>query len=100
MAKSSGSKVKAEGSGKKPVTFSLKAEGAKSVVVTGCFCDWHLTTHKLKKNAEGIWQKTLQLEPGRYEYRFIVDGEWADDPACTERVPNSFGSQNCVLDVT
>jgi len=37
--------------------------------------------------------------PGRYEYRFVVDGQWRDDPACTERVPNGFGSENCVLRV-
>jgi hypothetical protein len=28
-----------------------------------------------------------------------VDGEWRDDPNCTERVPNPFGSENCVLHV-
>jgi hypothetical protein len=33
---------------------------------------------------------------GTYHYRFRVDGEWRDDPACTLRVGNPFGSQDAV----
>jgi hypothetical protein len=37
------------------------------------------------------------IEPGRHEYRFIVDGQWTDDPLCSAFVSNPFGSLNCVL---
>ena len=46
---------------------------------------------------DGKWAKELALRPGRYEYRFVVDGEWVDDPAATELIPNLFGTANAVL---
>jgi RNA polymerase-binding transcription factor DksA len=75
----------------------LDAPNARAVVVTGSFCGWAPEGFALKRNRQGIWQGILLLPPGRYEYRFLVDGEWQDDPACPERVPNPFGSENCVL---
>jgi RNA polymerase-binding transcription factor DksA len=69
------------------------------VAVTGDFNAWDLEGRPLKRGRDGVWEVTLLLAPGRYEYRFLVDGQWADDPACAERVPNGFGSDNCVLRV-
>jgi hypothetical protein len=40
------------------------------------------------------------LEPGTYHYRFLVDGQWRDDPECTLRVDNPYGSNNAVRQVT
>jgi 1,4-alpha-glucan branching enzyme len=82
---------------KKHHTVSLAAPEARSVVVTGSFCDWSSTGHPLKHAGNGVWTANLGLPPGRYEYRFVVDGEWRDDPGCTERVPNPFGSTNGVF---
>ena len=84
---------------KKRVVFTLEAPEARQVHVTGTFCDWHPGIHALKKGRRGRWRKTLSLPPGRYEYRFLVDGKWCDDPSCIERVPNPFGTENCVLRV-
>ncbi|MBI3858582.1 MAG: hypothetical protein HY293_23090, partial [Planctomycetes bacterium] len=42
----------------------------------------------------------LDLPPGEYEYRLIVDGVWRDHPGAAKRVPNPFGTENCVLVVT
>ena len=69
------------------------------VRVTGSFCDWESNSVALKKDRKGNWKTKLELIPGRYEYRFLVDGEWRDDPNCSERSPNGFGSDNCVLTV-
>jgi hypothetical protein len=51
------------------------------------------------KRAEGngMWKKTLCLEPGVYEYRFVVDGIWHDDAGSVEGWTNEFGSFNCVI---
>lgn len=46
---------------------------------------------------DGKWAKELALPPGRYEYRFVVDGQWVDDPAAKESVPNPVGGFNAVL---
>lgn len=87
------------GNNKRNVTFSLDAPLAHSVVVTGSFCNWQTESIPLQRNRKGIWQTTIPLSPGRYEYRFLVDGHWEDDPECEERVSNPFGSRNCVLHV-
>jgi 1,4-alpha-glucan branching enzyme len=73
---------------------------AKQVFITGSFCDWEPTRHALKKNKEGIWETTLPLMPGSYEYRYLVDGIWHNDPQCEECVPNPFGGNNCVVHVS
>jgi 1,4-alpha-glucan branching enzyme len=39
-----------------------------------------------------VWTKILQLPPGTYEYRYVVDGEWREDPENPEIVFNSVGS--------
>lgn len=80
-------------------TIKLDSPGATSVVVTGSFCRWAPEGRPLKRDAHGVWKVHLALPPGEYEYRFLVDDRWENDPACTERVPNPFGSENCVLRV-
>jgi 1,4-alpha-glucan branching enzyme len=84
---------------KQKVTFSLKAPFAQSVLVAGDFTDWQEAALALKKGKDGAWSKTLTLAPGRYEYRFLVDGEWCDDPKASERQVNPFGGENCVLTI-
>jgi 1,4-alpha-glucan branching enzyme len=81
------------------VVFALYAPDAADVLVAGSFCDWSLRSVRLKRDRTGTWKATVPLSPGRYEYRFIVDGEWRDDPNCPDRAANPFGTQNCVLDV-
>ncbi|MGK2906986.1 MAG: hypothetical protein ACSLFH_11655 [Desulfuromonadales bacterium] len=51
----------------------------------------------MKKSLKGLWKKTLTLPPGRYEYRFLLDGRWENDPAQTQVVPNGFGSHNNLI---
>ncbi len=46
---------------------------------------------------DGIWKALLHLEPGEYEYRFIVDGVWIKDPANVDSVLNEFGQENSLL---
>jgi hypothetical protein len=78
-----------------PLRFALPS--ATQVFVTGTFDDWSRTATPLSRNADGVWQATLLLSPGRYEFRLVVDGEWADAPGAEETVENEFGSRNAVL---
>ena len=84
---------------KKRVGFSLNAPDAASVLLAGSFCDWELGAVVLKRQKGGIWKTTLSLEPGTYRYRFIVDGQWYNDPACARKEPNPFGSEDCLVEV-
>lgn len=86
----------AEGPRARRCKFVLDAPHAGAVAVAGSFNDWSPDVCPLKRGKDGAWQATLLLPPGRYEYRFVVDGQWRDDPACDERVPNGHGSENCV----
>jgi 1,4-alpha-glucan branching enzyme len=75
------------------VTFSLNAPGAQEVFVTGDFNGWKQKAHPMKRSADGIWKKIVMLPPGRYEYRYLVDEAWSNDPT-GQICPNCFGSDN------
>ncbi len=47
-----------------------------------------------------VWTKILQLPPGIYQYRYVVDGEWREDPDNPEVVTNDVGGRSSVLTVT
>ena len=78
---------------KKRVYFRMEAPGADDVRVLGNFNDW--SGRPLKKQKDGVWKTWTMLEPGVYEYRYQVDGDWAK-PTEAEVVENPFGGQNCV----
>jgi len=83
----------------KKQSFSVLAPGATSVLLAGDFTHWEKEPISMRKNGQDVWHAELQLKPGTYHYRFVVDGQWQDDPECTLRVPNPFGGQNMVRDV-
>ena len=79
--------------------FEFYAPEAKKVAIAGGFNNWSPENSPLKKEANGKWRTALKLKPGRYEYRFWVDGNWENDQRSTECVPNAFGTWNCVIEV-
>jgi 1,4-alpha-glucan branching enzyme len=83
----------------KPVEFTLHRPQARSVAVAGSFNDWDVNRTPMSPSPRGTWKASVWLPAGRYEYRFIVDGEWMSDPAARESVPNTFGSTNSVIEV-
>jgi 1,4-alpha-glucan branching enzyme len=83
----------------RPQTFSLLAPEASSVQLVGEFTDWQERPIEMRKATSGVWQVTVNLESGPHYYRFLVDGDWRDDPGCTVHAPNDFGSQNMVRTV-
>ncbi|MDD3345458.1 MAG: glycogen-binding domain-containing protein [Candidatus Omnitrophica bacterium] len=85
--------------GKKITEFKLYAPGAKKVVLAGSFNKWDNSKLAAKKDSKGNWSVKVGLKPGRYEYKFVVDGEWMNDPQCTSCVANSLGTHNCVTEV-
>jgi len=81
---------------KSKTTFEIQAPDAQSVYLAGEFTGWEADAIKLKKGRNGSWKTTVPLPAGCHQYRFMVDGEWRDDPAATERIVNAFGTTNCV----
>jgi len=80
----------------KKVQFEFSAPEACEVFLAGEFNNWDGRANPLKKDKNGMWKLTLPLMPGRYEYRFLTDGNWENDRSCSGCVSNSFGSLNCV----
>ena len=81
------------------VPFTARAKGANEVIVTGEFTKWSPEGIRLRKGPHDEWRTVLELEPGEYQYRLVVDGIWQDDPQAQKRVPNPFGGHNAVLRV-
>ncbi|MDH3393137.1 MAG: isoamylase early set domain-containing protein [Desulfobulbaceae bacterium] len=79
--------------------FSLIAPEAKEVFLVGEFNDWNGDGFKMRRYKNGVFKKKTKLQPGKYEYRFVVDGEWWNDPNNPNRRANSFGSENSVMDI-
>jgi 1,4-alpha-glucan branching enzyme len=97
MAKKSSKEV---GNGQdKTQGFAIRAPEAISVQLVGDFTHWQEKPISLKKDSGGIWRTSVPLPPGTHHYRFLVDGEWRDDPECELRVPNPFGSQDMMRKV-
>ncbi len=80
-------------------TFRFSAPTALSVLLAGDFTHWQRQAIPMRKGPDGVWTATVALAPGKHSYRFIVDSEWRDDPECSLRVPNPFGSHNMVRQV-
>jgi 1,4-alpha-glucan branching enzyme len=85
---------------KKKETFSFSAPDALSVSLVGDFTNWKKQPISMKKDGTGIWKASVSLDPGTYHYRFLVNGEWRDDPECTLRVPNPYGGEDAVRSVS
>ena len=81
-------------SGRRRVIFSLESPDAKEVILMGDFNQWNPKKHPMKKNKNGVWNKTTMLFPGTYEYRFLVDGKWKNDPNNNQTRTNRFGTNN------
>lgn len=82
------------------VDFEYYAPQSKKVQLAGSFNGWKPAETPLKKERDGKWKLSLNLPPGRYEYRYFVDGDWQNDQRPVECVPNAFGSWNCVVEVS
>ena len=79
--------------------FTLMAPEASEAYLVGDFNNWENGSHKMRKFKSGLHKKSLKLKPGRYEYRFVVDGNWWTDPANENRCPNAFGEENSVIEI-
>jgi len=83
----------------KKVTFKISAPDAKDVRLAGNFNSWDASSANLKKSRNGIWKRELALKSGRYEYKYLVDGQWQRDPLNNLFVANIFGSENSVIEL-
>ena len=79
------------------VHFEYEDAVAHKVCIAGNFNDWHPSVSEMLEMGPGKWVKDLELPPGTYEYRFVVDGNWVTDHRCAHTVPNAFGELNSLF---
>jgi 1,4-alpha-glucan branching enzyme len=84
---------------RRKITFSLDSSGAKEVYLMGEFNNWSPKKHPMKAVGKGTWTKAVMLFPGTHEYKFLVDGEWKEDPKNDQKRANCFGTYNSVFNL-
>lgn len=83
-------------------TFTYKPESnEKNIVVMGQFNDWSRTALPLSdEDNNGIYERTVYLNPQRHEYKFVVNGVEAIDPVNPVFISNNIGGWNSILDLS
>jgi 1,4-alpha-glucan branching enzyme len=84
---------------RRKITFSFNSSDAKEVILMGNFNNWDPKKHPMKSGENGLWTKTVMLFPGNHEYKFLVDGEWKEDPQNHRKCVNGFGTYNSILNL-
>jgi chromosome partitioning protein len=79
-----------------PIVFMLTAPGAQHVQLAGDFNAWNPGASEMEF-CDGVWKTTVNLAPGRYRYRYVVDGRWQSDPLNPTVEPSPFGDYDSVI---
>ncbi len=79
------------------VTFRYSGPG-NTVNVAGEFNSWSTSADPMKKQADGSWTLTKPLSPGKYAYKFVIDGTtWKEDAGAAEFADDGYGGKNSVV---
>jgi hypothetical protein len=82
---------------KKKVTFKFSPSAeVHDVKLCGNFTNWSEGAIVMKHARCGDWKADISLEPGDYQYKFIADGAWLNDPAADQQISNDQGTTNSV----
>ncbi|MCQ2379000.1 MAG: glycogen-binding domain-containing protein [Victivallaceae bacterium] len=81
--------------GKYRVEFRYAMDEGRQVMLAGSFNDWAQVPMTFDGN--GGYAVAVKLDPGYYEYRFVVDGVWQSDESNPSFAANDFGTLNSVL---
>jgi chromosome partitioning protein len=83
------------------VVVQFRDPAAQDVRIAGDFNGWvpdkGVRSLTETRGDEQVWTKILQLPPGTYQYRYVVDGDWCEDPGNPEKAPGRVGERNSVL---
>jgi 1,4-alpha-glucan branching enzyme len=85
------------------VTFRHRPEGAvQEICVAGSFNNWTAGKNVMTDlDEDGEYETTLQLAPGEYQYKFVINGDqWIQDTEHEESsADDGFGGKNSVITV-
>jgi enterochelin esterase-like enzyme len=75
-------------------TFRLDAPAAREVFLAGEMTDWDQRKRPLQRGGDGQWRLDVDLGPGQWLYKFVVDGRWIADPGPAERDSDGRGGEH------
>ncbi|MBC8425479.1 hypothetical protein H8E07_15270 [bacterium] len=81
------------------VTFVHRAPGAQEVYLAGSFNGWNAFDIPMADTGGGVWSVVMDLAPGEYQYKFVVDSAWTQDEANAASAPDGYGGENSVVAV-
>jgi len=82
------------------VLFVVHCPQARNVALAGDFNQWTPDRTRMVTNGDpGTFKALVPMNPGRYRYRLVIDGQWQTDPHNTACEPNEYGEFNSVLEV-
>ena len=92
-------KERVANSAKISVTFEMPSDiQAETLAVLGDFNNWDTDSGLMKRRKDGVWAKTIRMNPGTYHFRYLAsDGTWYNDPAADGYEPSGLGEDNCIL---
>lgn len=93
-------KQSSEKTNREKVVFAFEAAEAKEVYLLGDFNQWDPKKHPMKRKGQNKWVASVVLPEGQYEYKFLVDGQWVEDPLNEQVCRNCFGTHNNVFNVS
>jgi len=83
------------------VTFSVPAKEANEVVVVGSFNEWNTEATLLKKQKNGTFKTTVDLEKDNsYEFRYVIDGQYVNEEQADAYAWSDYAAaENCVINL-
>ena len=82
------------------VVFRLEAPHAEDVRVAGEWNGWNPEEGVMRRDPiSGVWIGRARIPEGRYQYRFVVDGRWIEDPENEDHDFGEEGFRNSVLQI-
>jgi len=81
------------------IKFTYYDPDAGQVFLAGSFNNWSANATPMKRDDAGYWTVVLQFSPGKYEYKFVVDGAWITDLDNPNSKPDPYGGMNSVVEI-
>ena len=81
--------------------YRLKIQPQNDIFLTGGFNGWTPNDPKfqLRKGTDGLWSVTVKIDQGRWEYKFVVDGQQFYDSFAKEIEPDETGRKKSLVTV-
>ena len=83
----------------KKVQFKYNSPDANNVHLVGEFNEWNINTNPMQKDAKGSFSTEIELDAGKYMYKFLEDNIWKNDPQADNFDYDAVGTQNSVKQV-